>query len=185
MLGDDAKNPTYILTHPKRGYSLEICPTFSKDNTSYGKWWIFVSATLSIFVVFMFSQSMNSNEEFSGKLEPVTSSAAYDFNPVYSSNGKYLAFIRQVTEANEIVVKDLETGRERIVLSGQKDYQSLTWSFNDEHFYFIIREKSKEWVGQLSFDGTRLARLFEINEPSRIWKVVDNQLYLYLSLIHI
>lgn len=178
VLGDNAKDPTYIFTHQKRGYSLEVAPEY-QPKKSTPKLWGIAGCIGLICIILSVIFSSEPEVLISGKLSPVTSTESFDINPVYSATGNILAFIRQKGSSNEIVVKDLNTGTEEIVLAGQFDFESLTWSFDDEDFYFVVREKSIEWVGRTSSKGGTISRLFSTHKPNRIWSIVDDQQYLY------
>lgn len=185
VLGDDAKNPTYIHTHPKRGYSLEVMPEFFVKKRNVTKIWGGAGLTLFFLIALMIEFLPEKNDWLSGQLHPVTSSASFDFNPVYSASGNSLAFIRQKSASNEIVVKDLVLGTEQIVLSGSANYQSLTWSYDNESFYFIVREEHTEWVGAISIEGGPVNRIFTITEPNRIWSIADDSNYLYYLMVDV
>lgn len=185
VLGDDAKSPTYIRTHPKRGYSLEVMPEFFVKKRSVTKIWGGAGLTLFFLIALMIEFLPEKNDLLSGQLYPVTSSASFDFNPVYSASGNSLAFIRQKSVSNEIVVKDLASGIEQIVLSDSANYHSLTWSYDNESFYFIVREEQAEWVGTISIKGGPVNRIFTIAEPNRIWSIADDSNYLYYLMVDV
>jgi DNA-binding winged helix-turn-helix (wHTH) protein/Tol biopolymer transport system component len=183
VLKDDAKKPTYILTHPKRGYSLEITPEIPVENNTYRKWLGIVGLLILVAAAVKMVFPSITNASFSGRIAPITSTANFDFSPNYSATGNSLAFIRQTKTSNEIVVKDVDSGLEQVLVSSPSDYQSLTWSFNNDNLYFIVRDEHFEWVGQIPSDGGTVSRLFTINKPNRIWKVVDDKQSLYYLVV--
>lgn len=178
VLGDDAKDPTYIFTHQKRGYSLEVVPEYQPKKITPKLWGIAGCIGL-ICIILPVIFSSEPEVLISGKLSPVTSTEYFDINPVYSSTGNLLAFIRKKGSSNEIIVKDLNTGVEEVVLAGQSDYESLTWSYDDEDFYFVVREKGIEWVGKTSSKGGTISRVHTTHKPNRIWSIADDQKNLY------
>ena len=76
-------------------------------------------------------------------------------------------------------MKDLNTGVEEVVLAGQSVSESLTWSYDDEDFYFVVREKGIEWVGETSSKGGTISRVHTTHKPNRIWSIADDQKNLY------
>ena len=117
VLKDDAKKPTYILTHPKCGYSLEITPEIPVDKNTYRKWLGIVGLVILVAAAVKMVFPSITNASFSGRIAPITSTANFDFSPNYSATGKSLAFIRQTKTSNEIVVKDLDSGLEQVLVS--------------------------------------------------------------------
>ncbi|MDF3123527.1 winged helix-turn-helix domain-containing protein [Rheinheimera sp. 1928-s] len=181
-LGDEAKTPVYIHTHTKRGYSLEVEPLAITTQANHWRWWLF-SCLLALFVmIWGFWPDTKAHISFSGKLQPITSSSYYDFMPLYSADGSALAFIRQTGASNQIVVKDLHSSDEKIILSGSDDYQSITWDQSNSSFYIIVRAAAGDWVGKISRHGGPLDRLFSVDEQGGLWRLDADKSGLYYML---
>lgn len=184
-LGDDARKPRYIVTHPKRGVSLDVLPVAIKAQTtgfSSRLFWLvgvfLVTAVLSTW--YWIDQSTDTNSaSFSGKLTPLSSSSNYDFFPTYSKQHNTLAFIRQTGESNQIIVRDPHTAEDRTILSDNNNYQSLAWADNDTELYFIVRDAQGDWVGRVSLKTGNINRLFTANAPGNIWRVFPSNNALY------
>ncbi|OFC69367.1 hypothetical protein BFC18_18305 [Alteromonas confluentis] len=126
-LSDDAKNPVFIKTHPKRGYSLEATP--ERKMTSSSKPWlpIFV-ITVAVLLLTIGFVGKPTEPTFTGRLTAITSSDSYDFYPAYTQDEKSLAFIRQSEHGSQIVVIDSQTGKEMLSLNKNLNYQGLAWA---------------------------------------------------------
>lgn len=181
-LGDEAKTPVYIHTHTKRGYSLEVEPLAIATQTSYWNWWLPVSLLVLVVISLLIWTNPKADLSFSGKLKPITSSSYYDFMPLYSTDGSALAFIRQTGALNQIVVKDLHSSDEKIILSGSDDYQSITWDPSNSSFYIIVRAAGGDWVGKISRHGGPLERLFSVDEQGGLWRLDADKSGLYYML---
>ena len=184
-LDDDARNPRYIITHPKRGVSLDVLPLAIRAKTTGFSSRLFllvgiflVTALLSTW--YWIDQSTGTNNAtFSGKLTPLTSSSHFDFFPTYSREHNILAFIRQTGESNQIIVRDPSTAEDRTILSDNNNYQSLVWAENDAELYFIVRDAQGDWVGRVSIETGNINRLFTANTPGNIWRVFPSSNGLY------
>lgn len=180
-LGDEAKTPVYIHTHTKRGYSLEVEPLAIATQSSDWNWWLAVSL-LVLVVSLLIWINPKADLSFSGKLRPITSSSNYDFMPLYSADGSALAFIRQTDTLNQIVVKDLHSSDEKVILSGSDDYQSISWDPSNSSFYIIVRATAGDWVGKISRHGGPLERLFRVDEQGSLWRLDADKSGLYYML---
>lgn len=183
-LKDDARDPVFIITHPKRGYSLEVEPVTDSENH---KAYFFGAGLLLLLVLFVwgiknFAGSVP-NEGFSGRLIPMTSHSDYDFFPLYGKEGRRLVFIRQQQGQRQghIFVKDLESGVETQLTTTPQHYQSLAWSEDNLKLYFIIRNGQKDQVGELSLVGGKEAEhiIFTQQGTGSIWRVapVEGQIF--------
>ncbi len=179
-LGDDARNPTFIKTHPKRGYSLEVTPAIQVAPPRRFAPAIAGAVALVVGLVWLWWPEQNL-AKLNGTLTPLTSASAYDFYPRYSPDGKKLAFIRQVQGQSHIWLLNLGTGTKQQVSQQSEDYQSLAWSQNSDNLYFTVRSTQGDWVGKLSLDiaQIRLKQLFRLQEPGDIWRVQPKGSSLY------
>ena len=106
--------------------------------------------------IFLFSIE----EETKRKLTAPPTAGSGDRNPVFSGDGRYLAFVRWWEgNRNEIYVLDLEEGRQRLVASFDGQIRGLDWLADDSTLVF-----SAQWRGTLG-----LWRLpIEHGEPTRL-----------------
>jgi DNA-binding winged helix-turn-helix (wHTH) protein len=114
-MGDNARNPTFISTHSKRGYCLDVVPSNIQISHTKGQ----IKKGSGLIVSFLFVAWLYVDLQVAkqvtliGKLTPITSSSHYDFYPSYSSDGNTLAFIRQQNGLTHIFLKDMDSGAER------------------------------------------------------------------------
>ncbi|MCO7189287.1 MULTISPECIES: winged helix-turn-helix domain-containing protein [unclassified Pseudoalteromonas] len=102
VLGDDAKNPTIIATHPKIGYRLiapvrwpepSIEPATRITNNPYFKASTLVVSTLLLFSLLYLLWPDNRRPEYT-RLTPVTHTDAHESHVIFSPDGDYLIFNR-------------------------------------------------------------------------------------------
>ncbi|TMP34371.1 winged helix-turn-helix domain-containing protein [Pseudoalteromonas rubra] len=102
VLGDDAKNPTIIATHPKIGYRLiaqvrwpepSVEPATKTTNTLYFKAPIMVVSTLLLCSLLYLLWPDNRRPEYT-RLTPVTHTDAHESHVIFSPDGDYLIFNR-------------------------------------------------------------------------------------------
>lgn len=189
-LGDDARNPRYILTHPKRGYSLIAQveaiedQKFSFPNNNNRRRFAALCLLLCL-CIGVLHQTLTSNRQvnaFSGQLSPITTSGDYDFLPVYIKQGTALAFIRQIDQQGHIYVKDLASGEVKVVSQHAGDYQALAWDESLQRLYYVVRQHRQSQLGYLPLGAIEQAQttLFSVAAPTQIWHVAptsDNTLY--------
>ena len=193
-LGDDARNPTFIVTHPKRGYSLEVAPdqteylelsssesgsTKASQDRAQWRWRMLISLlVLTLLVVILNSWKLPNSSEFVGKLTPLTASDDYDFMPVFSHSGTQMAFIRQTGTHNQIYLRSVDGGRERQLLNSLNNYQSLAWSADDEALYLVVRGDAADRVERLTIATGETQPVFTVpSMPSghrgELWRVAE------------
>ena len=87
-----------------------------------------------------------------GKSSTLISGAGGAVRPTPSHNGKYLAFVRRIRESTALIVRNLESGVEKIVFNElSKDqqeawaifgvYPAFAWSPDDQHIYIWAKGK--------------------------------------------
>lgn len=184
-LKEDARNPKAIITHPKRGYSLELPVEFqfndksSTNRTSLSqvssnqssikhagndKDWTNKLVSLSIFASFMLvayllidvSAERTIKEQYT-KLTPVVSSGQNEYSSQYSPDGKYLAYIAQFAEKRQHVwVKELETGKLNRLSANAANFVSINWNHDQQAIGFVKRLDKADQVGRLPFNRFQL-----------------------------
>lgn len=137
---DDAKQQSLLITHPKRGYSLEV-PN-PKSNTFK---FVLVGGTACLIIaamfIFLFLNHFSHKNDFSNLL-PISSSSGNEFAFMTSPNDLYIAFIRAEENSKHIWIKQLDTGVEKRISHQPADYLSLGWSPNGNGLIFAIREQA-------------------------------------------
>ncbi|TQF70335.1 winged helix-turn-helix domain-containing protein [Pseudoalteromonas luteoviolacea] len=123
VLGDDAKSPHIIATHPKIGYRLMVEVRWQQNSDKQTKlavaipssinkriWIAIISFTL--FFGIMFSVNI-SNELKIKSIKQLTHTDAFESNATYSPDGKYVVFNRHENSCqSHIWAKHMETGIE-------------------------------------------------------------------------
>jgi DNA-binding winged helix-turn-helix (wHTH) protein/Tol biopolymer transport system component len=163
---EDSKNPQLIITHPKRGYSLEC--TVLEDEHGSGKRFTGQSVTLAaviaiciVITIISFakawhtSKDTNIKTEFS-RLVPITSNEANESYLSISPNGEYLAFIRGDNAQQHIWLKELNTGREVRVTDEPANYGSLGWSPDNRALAFLQKDDEQQSLGYFNLDLVNL-----------------------------
>jgi Tol biopolymer transport system component/DNA-binding winged helix-turn-helix (wHTH) protein len=187
-MGDDARSPIFISTHSKRGYCLDVVPssgqtTLTKGHIKKGSWLV---VGLLVVVWLYFNQQVIKQDSdkgtLTGKLTPITSTSDYDFFPSYSSDGKTLAFIRQIKGQGHIYLKDMETGKERQLTQDVNNYLSIVWSEDNRSILFIVRGQNSDWVGNQSIDEDQAKEVFRLEGAGNIWRVFPKENGLYYML---
>lgn len=167
--GEDAKNPKIIITHPKRGYSLEgLVVKDSKEDllnegTNGNK--RRSAALLSIITIigillltFLFKDvaSVSEIKQYS-KLTPVVSTGKDELNSRFSPDGRYLAYIaHEDGENSNIWIKDLKNSQVSRLTETPANFISINWT-NDQHAIgFVERHSKGDRIGLLPFNRFQL-----------------------------
>jgi len=148
--GDDAKQQSVIVTHPKKGYSLIADVSWKKQYakqavipashfTQYIS--IGIAIVLALSFVWLFMQPSSTHQLFN-QLTPLTSTDKPEYFSSFSPNGRYVAFTRHRDKTNhnqaDLWLRDLHENREFQItkLSGHAGEPS--WSPNGERIAFIL-----------------------------------------------
>lgn len=178
-LSDDAKQPRFIITHPKRGYSLDVIPSpFSSPSLPHWKK-LTSLIVLSVVVGMLFWLRPANMHTIKGVLSPVTSSSDYEFMPVYSSSGDYLAFISQTEQHNQVMLKSTRENTNTTLISGTENYQGIAWDPNSADLYYIVRSGNGDWIGRVNINTKSNETIFKNSEPGDIWKIVVDANFIY------
>lgn len=160
-LKEDAKNPRFIITHPKRGYSLSL-PTpitqQSKTPRSYWHLFTFVLITLIVAGVGLLSTHSTSVQTEFNLLRPINSLESNEFSFVLSPSGEHIAFIREIDNKQSIWLKNLATGEE-VVLLKDEVYTQLGWHPLGNALAFVTNQENAQQLGYVTFDPITLAPL--------------------------
>ena len=161
ILVDQDKN--IIVTHPKRGYSLQATiqlpvtakPLVRKKKTPLIKW--FASATFAMLfistVIYLLTNTpshQNSGTEITtinvNKILPLTATEQFEYYSRYSPNGAYIAFLRAQQMAGishktlwQVWVKELASDTEYQLSSGTDKIKSFSWSLDSKAVLYATR----------------------------------------------
>ncbi|PAJ75346.1 hypothetical protein CJF42_05755 [Pseudoalteromonas sp. NBT06-2] len=159
-LGEKASNSSIIITHPKRGYSIDIPieainDKSKKENNRYKK--ISVIAPLLITLCLLglyFIQIMDvSNKPQSYSLTPLTSNSNNEYLPSYSSNGSYIAFVRESDSGQQhIIVKNLITESEILINGIFSNIKSLSWAYQDNGLTLVYKRGKMNHIALYAFN---------------------------------
>ena len=150
-LQEDSKNATFIITHPKRGYSLEL----PHDSTEHYRYWRWISmlfmALVIIATAWFFTPSSSVKMNFTGLL-PVTSNEANESYLSLSPSGKYLAFVRGDDSNKNIWLRELASGREVNLTRQASAYHSLGWNPEGSALAYMEDTDEQRILSYLSLD---------------------------------
>lgn len=188
-LGDDAKQPLFIKTHPKRGYSLDVQPQANNAQTApntklrSGVAALVVMLLIGAGLMWLITGSDKSSTSLSieGNLKVITSSSHYDFYPVFSKNERQLAFIRQTENANQIIMADIEHNTQQVLLESEDNYQAITWSDDGLSLFYLKRERGNDLIGKLDLSTKTAVDVYRHDGTNEIWRLFLHSGSLYFS----
>jgi DNA-binding winged helix-turn-helix (wHTH) protein/Tol biopolymer transport system component len=159
----DTKNPEFIITHPKRGYSLVLHkPTFvEKVPNSKWSWPIYVTL-MAIFSIVTGSLwfGVQDNKETFSQLRPVTSSESSEYELVMSPKSDIAAFVRIGSgKKNHIWLKNLVTGKERQISDEASSYSKLGWAKDGKALAYVTRTADNDQLYYISVDPYNLSAM--------------------------
>lgn len=169
--GEDAKNPKIIITHPKRGYSLELPVEYLPINNSSNNQSshnntvksnkpsnrvLLLSGIVSFILVAYLLFNMNTKiiikEQYS-ELIPIVSTGKNELFPRYSPDGQYLAYIAHVAdEEYHIWIKNLENSKVRRLSANASNFVSISWTNDQQAISFVERLSDADRIGRLPFN---------------------------------
>lgn len=158
---DDAKTQGVIVTHPKKGYSLEAEVSLRTDllgstslnqrsNPTYKRaaitllWSVavpvvsfLVVAILAVNFVLPRLEDQQALGQFN-QLTPLTTTDKSEFYSTFSPDGRYVAFSRQAdTAGNQFWLKDLHNNQEFRVSKQAGIYGQPSWSTDGKRLAFV------------------------------------------------
>lgn len=159
--GETANNSSIIITHPKRGYSIgipiEAINNKSKeDNNGYKKIaaiFTLLVSTLCLISLYLNQTINESHKTQSHSLTPLTSNSNNEYLPSDSSNGKYIAFVRESDSGQQhIVVKDLTTEDEVLVDVKFSNLKSISWAHQDNGLTIVYKSGEHNHISLYAFN---------------------------------
>ena len=171
-LKEDAKNSKAIITHPKRGYSLELpVESLGNNNLSFNeivkgnklahRFFQLISLAIVIFttyLIFNLNTEVSIKEQYS-ELIPVVSTGKNELYSQFSPDGQYLAYIAQAKDEDEdededyhIWVKNLETSKVFKLSDSASKFVSISWTNDQQAISFVERLSDGDQIGRLPFN---------------------------------
>ncbi len=169
-LKEDAKNPKAIITHPKRGYSLELPVEYLLVNNLLSNNIVksrklrnkglllasIVSFILGAYLLFNMNTEIVIKEQYS-ELIPVVSTGKNESYPRYSPDGQYLAYIAHVAEEKyHIWIKNLESSKIFRLSNSASNFVSISWTNDQQAISFVERLSNGDRIGRLPFNRYQL-----------------------------
>ncbi len=185
-LGENAQNAQLILTHAKRGYSLEA--KVRKQQPSNVRKVIFSSLTILVIlasVVFISQQKPQPRivkTNFT-ELTPITSTEEYEFYSTFSPSGEDIAFIRATAIGlHRLWVKNLTTGMEKKVSAVLDNYHALAWHPSGQGILYAVGREQQDSLGFIHLTNKKASHLISNNSAGFIsnlqWKKPQQFYYL-------
>lgn len=153
-LKEDSKNAKYLVTHPKRGYCLELHDDLVKPRKSAA--YLLVAISIISLCLWFFYQPQATKTDFS-KLLPITSNEANETFLSLSPNGKKMAFVRGDEEKKHIWLRELESGQETKLTENSANYYSLGWSPDGTALAYMEERSGQHVMSYMALDLFMLA----------------------------
>ena len=110
VLGDDAKNPCFIITHPKRGYSLSVDSRQPPQPRQFAIASVLIACVTAVVVVLSLTPS--SIKTTFSQLRPIPSVHGSESNMVLSPSGNSVAFIKTSEDGESLWIKSIVSGED-------------------------------------------------------------------------
>ncbi len=94
---------------------------------------------------------INRFDRQTGRVEPVTRATGGGVRPTPSPNGNKLAFVRRIGTRSVLMIREIDTGRERVLFDGLDLDQQETWAIHGLYPAFAWTPDNLHIV--ISFDG--------------------------------
>lgn len=114
---------------------------------------------------------INRFDRQTGRIEPVTRAAGGAVRPVPSPDGSQLAFVRRIENQTVLMLRDLDSGSERVLLKGLDHDQQETWAIHGVYPSYAWTPDGREIV--LSFGGEIHAVAIEDGQVRTIPMIVE------------
>lgn len=139
---EDSKNATLFITHPKRGYSLELPePVITTTKSHQLHYFVAALFVVSLMVIGYLSRPATVKTEFA-KLLPITSTDDNESYLTLSPDGKYLAFVRGDNADKAIWLKEVSSNSEVELTQYKSNFSSLGWRADSSALAYV--EKSEQ-----------------------------------------
>ena len=174
------ENKALIVTHPKRGYSLQGNIHFpkkilDKKVNSRNKVLFIIAMTFLTSLGFALLNTGQRNINIHVvTASPVTASELHEDNASFSPDGRYIAFIRSI-KSNEILnhiwLKNLENGHEHQLTKQAINAKSLVWMKKGKALLYVSVTKQKIAVNRITLDkqAQTITEIEVLNLPEFTW----------------
>lgn len=153
-LKEDSKCAKFLVTHPKRGYCLELPNNIIEKRRGTPCAYVLIGVViLGIWLLFA-PQSIKT--DFS-KLLPVTSHEANETFLSLSPNGKHLAFVRGEDLNQNIWLRELDSGQEAQLTHRSSVYYSLGWNPEGTALAYMENKRGRRVMSYMALDLIKLA----------------------------
>lgn len=167
-LGDDAKQQKYIVTHPKRGYSLKVPIGFLapvvpvSPNAKKRRPAPLIALTfgllllaLTVWTMYGASPSPQKDTFVVGELTPLTASQNNEHFGRMSRDNRYLAFIRSTAGGKQSVwLKELSSQQQmELTVPSGEPLQSLAWSTDSKALMYVEQTGSSFRLNRLTLNA--------------------------------
>lgn len=167
VLQDDARNPEFIVTVPKRGYRFvadaeriqEKPHTNKMSGTStlsplFYKICLFTLALLTSVAVVWFTLSNHSSTKFIVSAKAVTSDRGSEYLPSFASDGVRLAYMNHDGERFKLYVKNIYSGEQVEVAHGAENGVGPgSWNDNGTKLVYLVATQESCQYFIRNFDG--------------------------------
>ncbi|MGS2719645.1 winged helix-turn-helix domain-containing protein [Paraglaciecola aestuariivivens] len=157
----NTKQPKFILTHPKRGYSL-VLPDQTETKPAIKTVWVFAILGLLILAGIADKQFFSAPAEKTtfSLLRPLTSSESSEFELALSPNSDLAAFVRiDGGKKNHIWVKNVVSGKEQKISLEAANYRHLGWAKDTHTLAYIKRTEKSDELWYMAIDPISLTAL--------------------------
>ncbi len=156
-LNENAKNAQIIITHAKRGYSLEADISSIETTHILSHKLILTLVSLTAFLIFFYITFITTEHKIDyslSQLSPVTSYSLNEFSASYSPDNQYLVFIRQQAKnQHHIWLKNLATNNLIKLTKTARNFQSVNWQATSSSLVFVINEANGTQIGNILIEA--------------------------------
>jgi DNA-binding winged helix-turn-helix (wHTH) protein len=137
LLGDNPKQPEFIKTIPRQGYSfiapIEQCDSIKKPVEIKNKTNLIVAALILVVAVLLaivLTGDDTSSQPQNSKLTPLTRNSGVEFAPYMSPDGRFLAYTRNepTNKVAQLWLKDLQNDNTEHLLANLASSTEIAWS---------------------------------------------------------
>jgi len=122
-----------------------------------------------------------------GKAENITkNNRAWDGQPLFSPDGRYIAYKTQKTPGYEsdlfrLAICDLKTGKSKILSEGKIDnwVDDYVWSPDSRHIYFTVEEKGHYPVYKVNIESGKIEKVFDVKTLRYLSLTPDGKYFIF------
>ncbi len=155
VLGDDAKNPHFIITHPKRGYSLSVDSQQSSQRRNVAIISVIAVCIIVVISLVLSFESTSIKTQFS-QLRPIPSVHGSESNMVLAPNGDNVAFIKASEKGDSLWIKSITSGEDLALMADGSDLDTLGWHPDGTAVAYVKTENDRQILGYITLDPIHL-----------------------------